>query len=80
MDSKLSDIELLIAKLDLERKWHQLLERRHAVQQHHAGPELRAVELLIEKLRLEKLRETLRDRRRFERNGPLRRTGFTRAL
>lgn len=80
MESELTDIELLVTRLALEQHRLRLLERKRAVQQHHAGARLWAVELLIEKLRLEKIRETLRGRQEFERSRQAGRSGFTRAL
>jgi hypothetical protein len=80
MEDELTAIELLVTKLALEQKMLQLLERRRAVQRHHAGAEIRAVELLLEKLRLEKMRETLRERRVYERRRQESRSGFFRAL
>lgn len=80
MEGELTDIELLVNKLALEQKRLQLLEKKRAIQRHPAGAELRAVALLIEKLRLEKIRETLHQRRKFERSRQAGRSGFTRAL
>jgi hypothetical protein len=80
MDGRLTDIELLVIKLDLEQKRLQLLEKKRAAQQRHSVAQLRAVELLIEKLRLEKMQETLQHRREFEGSRQVGRTGFIRAL
>lgn len=79
MGDGLSDIELLVTKLDLEQKRVQLQEKDRHVQP-HGSMELRAVHLLIEKLRLEKMRDTLKKRRAFEQGRQPGRVGFIRAL
>lgn len=80
MGEGLTDIELLVTKLDLEQKRVQLKAKDQHAQNVHEATELRAVHLLIEKLRLEKMRDTLKQRQAFEQGRQRGRSGFTRAL
>lgn len=80
MGEGLTDIELLVTKLDLEQKRVQLKAKDRHAQEAHGAMELRAVHLLIEKLRLEKMRDTLKQRQAFEQSRQRGRSGFIRAL